>query len=62
MSSALESDAWTRPLQGRRECMEIEPGTDSPYGLRQEIRDSAALIVMALAVVVIISVLGLTFA
>jgi hypothetical protein len=42
--------------------MEIEPGTDSPYGLRQEIRDSAALIVMALAVVVIISVLGLTFA
>jgi hypothetical protein len=42
--------------------MEIEPGTNAPYGLRQEIPDSAALIVMALAVVVIISVLGLTFA
>lgn len=42
--------------------MEIVPGTDPPYGLRQEIRDSAALILMALAVIVIISVLGLTFA
>jgi hypothetical protein len=42
--------------------MEIVPGTDPPYGLRQETLDSAALILMALAVIVIISVLGLTFA
>jgi len=37
-------------------------GTDPPDGLRRETRDSAALILMALAVVLTISFLGLAFA
>jgi hypothetical protein len=42
--------------------MGILQGTDPPDGLGRETRDSAALILMALAVVLIISVLGLAFA
>jgi hypothetical protein len=42
--------------------MGIPSGTDPPDGLRRETRDSAALILMALAVVLTISVLGLAFA
>jgi hypothetical protein len=42
--------------------MGIPSGTDPPDGLSRETRDSAALILMALAVVLTISVLGLAFA
>jgi len=41
--------------------MSIPSGTDPPDGLRRETRDSAALILMALAVVLTISFLGLAF-
>jgi hypothetical protein len=41
--------------------MDIPSGTDPPDGLRRETRDSAALILMALAVVLTISFLGLAF-
>lgn len=42
--------------------MSILQGTDPPDGLGRETRESAALILMALAVVLTISVLGLAFA
>lgn len=42
--------------------MSIPSGTDPPDGLRRETLDSAALILMALAVVLTISFLGLAFA
>jgi hypothetical protein len=42
--------------------MSILPGAHTRHGLRRETRDSAALILMALALVVTISVLGLAFA
>ena len=42
--------------------MSILPGADVPDGLRRETRDSAALILMALAVVLTISFLGLALA
>ena len=42
--------------------MSILPGADAPDGLRRETRDSAALILMALAVVLTISFLGFALA
>ena len=58
----MEPDACTRSFLGKGSAMSILPGADAPDGLRRETRDSAALILMALAVVLTISFLGLALA